>query len=274
MLPVVLPAFWRETSRGASRLRAQAGFPKPACEAGPEILPNLKGPPGARKACSSPSAALLPASTTPTRASTLTIRFHRGDLPGLERYRGIAAIDTETLGLNPHRDRLCVVQLSPGDGSADVVQIPAGGSDAPNLKQLLADPAVTKIFHYARFDVAVLYHAFGVMTGSIYCTKIASKLVRTYTDRHGLKDLARELLGVELSKQQQSSDWGAADLTEAQLAYAASDVLHLHELKAKLDAMLAREGRAALAKACFDFVPARALLDLEGWAETDIFAHS
>ncbi|MDQ0470239.1 ribonuclease D [Labrys wisconsinensis] len=204
----------------------------------------------------------------------MTIRFHRGDLPGLERYRGIAAIDTETLGLNPHRDRLCVVQLSPGDGSADVVQIPAGGSDAPNLKQLLADPAVTKIFHYARFDVAVLYHAFGVMTGSIYCTKIASKLVRTYTDRHGLKDLARELLGVELSKQQQSSDWGAADLTEAQLAYAASDVLHLHELKAKLDAMLAREGRAALAKACFDFVPARALLDLEGWAETDIFAHS
>jgi ribonuclease D len=167
-----------------------------------------------------------------------------------------------------------VVQLSPGDGTADVVQIPKGGSEAPNLKQLLADPAITKVFHYARFDVAVLYHALGVMTGPIYCTKIASKLVRTYTDRHGLKDLVRELLGVELSKQQQSSDWGAADLTEAQLAYAASDVLYLHDLKAKLDAVLAREGRTALAKACFDFVPARALLDLCGWAETDIFAHT
>src|SRR5882762_9716357 len=204
----------------------------------------------------------------------MTVRLHRGDLPDLTRYTGAVAIDTETMGLNPHRDRLCVVQLSPGDGSADVVQIPKGHTDAPNLKALLANPAITKIFHFARFDVAVLYHAFGVMTGPIYCTKIASRLVRTYTDRHGLKDLVKELLGVELSKQQQSSDWGAANLTDAQLAYAASDVLHLHDLKARLDAVLAREGRTELAKACFDFLPTRALLDLGGWPEIDIFAHS
>ncbi|KYG22894.1 3'-5' exonuclease [Bradyrhizobium sp. AT1] len=204
----------------------------------------------------------------------MTVRLHRGDLPDLSRYTGAVAIDTETMGLNPHRDRLCVVQLSPGDGSADVVQIPKGHTDAPNLKALLANPAVTKIFHFARFDVAVLYQTFGVMTGPIYCTKIASRLIRTYTDRHGLKDLVREVLNVDLSKQQQSSDWGSDSLTEPQLAYAASDVLHLHALRERLDAMLVREGRTQLAKACFDFLPTRALLDLQGWAEEDIFAHS
>ena len=204
----------------------------------------------------------------------MTVRLHRGDLPDLTRYTGAVAIDTETMGLNPHRDRLCVVQLSPGDGSADVVQIPKGHTDAPNLKALLANPANTKIFHFARFDVAVLYQTFGVMTGPIYCTKIASRLTRTYTDRHGLKDLVREVLNVDLSKQQQSSDWGSDSLTEPQLAYAASDVLHLHGLRERLDAMLVREGRTELAKACFDFLPTRALLDLQGWAEEDIFAHS
>ncbi|MDA9401108.1 ribonuclease D [Bradyrhizobium sp. CCBAU 45389] len=204
----------------------------------------------------------------------MTVRLHRGDLPDLSRYTTAVAIDTETMGLNPHRDRLCVVQLSPGDGSADVVQIPKGHTDAPNLKALLANPAITKIFHFARFDVAVLYQTFGVMTGPIYCTKIASRLTRTYTDRHGLKDLVREVLNVDLSKQQQSSDWGSDSLTEPQLAYAASDVLHLHALRERLDAMLVREGRTQLAKACFDFLPTRALLDLQGWAEEDIFAHS
>lgn len=204
----------------------------------------------------------------------MTVRLHRGDLPDLTRYTGAVAIDTETMGLNPHRDRLCVVQLSPGDGSADVVQIPKGHTDAPNLKALLANPAITKIFHFARFDVAVLYQSFGVMTGPIYCTKIASRLARTYTDRHGLKDLVREVLNVDLSKQQQSSDWGSDSLTEPQLAYAASDVLHLHALRERLDAMLVREGRTQLAKACFDFLPTRALLDLQGWEEEDIFAHS
>lgn len=204
----------------------------------------------------------------------MTVRLHRGDLPDLTRYTGAVAIDTETMGLNPHRDRLCVVQLSPGDGSADVVQIPKGHTDAPNLKALLANPAITKIFHFARFDVAVLYQSFGVMTGPIYCTKIASRLTRTYTDRHGLKDLVREVLNVDLSKQQQSSDWGSDSLTEPQLAYAASDVLHLHGLRERLDAMLVREGRTQLAKACFDFLPTRALLDLQGWHEEDIFAHS
>ncbi|MGY3237001.1 ribonuclease D [Bradyrhizobium sp. USDA 4472] len=204
----------------------------------------------------------------------MTVRLHRGDLPDLSRYTGAVAIDTETMGLNPHRDRLCVVQLSPGDGSADVVQIPKGHIDAPNLKALLANPGITKIFHFARFDVAVLYQSFGVMTGPIYCTKIASRLTRTYTDRHGLKDLVREVLNVDLSKQQQSSDWGSDSLTEPQLAYAASDVLHLHALRERLDAMLVREGRTQLAKACFDFLPTRALLDLQGWEEEDIFAHS
>lgn len=204
----------------------------------------------------------------------MTIRHHRGDLPAGMDFGAAVAIDTETLGLNPHRDRLCVVQLSSGDGSADVVQIARGQTSAPNLQKLLADPAVSKIFHFARFDIAVLYNAFGTMAGPVYCTKIASKLVRTYTDRHGLKDLVRELLGIEISKQQQSSDWASEDLSEAQLAYAASDVLYLHELRAKLDLMLAREERAELAQACFDFLPVRAKLDLLGWPETDIFAHA
>ena len=204
----------------------------------------------------------------------MTIRLHRGDLPDLDRYRGAVAIDTETMGLNPHRDRLCVVQLSPGDGSADVVQIPADATDAPNLKRLIADPARLKIFHFARFDIATLYHRFGVMPTPVYCTKIASRLTRTYTDKHGLKDLVREVLGVDLSKQQQLSDWGAAELSEPQVAYAATDVLHLHALKEKLDALLVREGREQLAAACFAFLPDRARLDLAGWADQDIFAHS
>ena len=203
----------------------------------------------------------------------MTIRVHQGDLPADFVAGPAIAIDTETLGLRPHRDRLCVVQLSRGDGSAEVVQIARGQTRAPNLERLLADPAVTKIFHFARFDVAVLFNAFGVMTTSIYCTKIASKLVRTYTDRHGLKDLVRELLGVDLSKQQQSSDWAAPALSEAQLAYAASDVLHLHGLRQRLDMMLEREGRAEIAAACFDFLPTRARLDLLGWPEQDIFSH-
>jgi ribonuclease D len=178
------------------------------------------------------------------------------------------------MGLHPHRDRLCVVQMSNGDGSADVVQIPKGATDAPNLKALLANPKITKIFHFARFDLAALYNAFGVMPQPVYCTKIASRLIRTYTDRHGLKDLVREVLNIELSKQQQSSDWGIDGLSEAQLSYAASDVLHLHALRERLDAMLAREGRSDLARACFEFLPTRARLDLEGWDNEDIFSHS
>ena len=204
----------------------------------------------------------------------MTIRLHRGDLPDDHKLGPVVAIDTETQGLNPHRDRLCLVQLSGGDGSADLVQIAADQTRAPNLEKLLADPKVLKLFHFGRFDIAVLQHRFGVLTSPVYCTKIASKLVRTYTDRHGLKDLTRELIGVDLSKQQQSSDWGAHDLTEAQCTYAASDVLYLHQLKAKLDATLAREGRTELAQACFDFLPFRAQLDLAGWPEVDIFAHS
>ena len=204
----------------------------------------------------------------------MTVRLHRGDLPDLSRYTSSVAIDTETMGLNPHRDRLCVVQLSPGDGSADVVQIPKGHTDTPNLKALLGNPAITKIFHFARFDITTLFHSFGVMPQPIYCTKIASRLSRTYTDRHGLKDLVRELLNVDLSKQQQSSDWGADSLSEAQLAYAASDVLHLHGLRERLDVMLAREGRTAIAQACFDFLPTRARRDLGGFEAEDIFAHS
>jgi ribonuclease D len=206
----------------------------------------------------------------------MTIRLHRGDLPDqdLKRYTHSAAIDTETMGLNPHRDRLCVVQMSPGDGSADVIQIAHGQRDAPNLKKLLADTNIVKIFHFARFDLAALSNAFGVMPQPVYCTKIASRLTRTYTDRHGLKDLVREVLNIDLSKQQQSSDWGSASLSEAQLAYAASDVLHLHGLRERLDAMLAREGRNELAQACFDFLPTRAKLDLGGWEAEDIFAHS
>ena len=204
----------------------------------------------------------------------MTIRLHRGDLPDLSRYQGSDAIDTETLGLNPHRDRLCVVQLSPGDGSADVVQIAKGQTEAPNLVRLLADPAVTKIFHFARFDVAVLSRTFGVTVAPVFCTKIASRLTRTYTDRHGLKDLVKELLDVDLSKQQQSSDWAAETLSDAQLAYAASDVLHLHAVRDILEKKLARDGRSDLAKACFGFLPTRAALDLAGWAEEDIFSHS
>jgi ribonuclease D len=204
----------------------------------------------------------------------MTVRLHRGDLPDLSRYTGSVAIDTETMGLHPHRDRLCVVQLSNGDGSADVVQIPKDRTDAPNLKALLGDPKLTKIFHFARFDIAALYNAFGVMPHPVYCTKIASRLSRTYTDRHGLKDLVREVLNIDLSKQQQSSDWGSQSLSEAQLAYAASDVLHLHALRERLDAMLAREGRLELAQACFEFLPTRARLDLQGWDTEDIFAHS
>ncbi len=204
----------------------------------------------------------------------MTIRFHQDDIDDAGRFGASVAIDTETLGLNPHRDRLCVVQLSAGDGTADVVQIRRGGPRPERLIALLTDPKVTKIFHFARFDVAVLKQAFGVVTAPVYCTKIASRLTRTYTDRHGLKDICKELLGVDLSKQQQSSDWGAETLTDAQLAYAASDVLHLHALKSRFDTLLAREGRTALAEACFGFLGARAELDLAGWAEQDIFAHS
>jgi ribonuclease D len=206
-------------------------------------------------------------------ADDMTITLHQGDLPADIGFGPAVAIDTETLGLNPHRDRLCLVQLSAGDGAAHLVQISAGKVEAPNLARLLADPSVLKIFHYARFDIAVLENALGVMATPVFCTKIASKLVRTYTDRHGLKDLTRELLGIELSKQQQSSDWGAAELSKEQLAYAASDVLHLHALKDRLVPMLEREGRGDLAEACFRFLPARARLDLGGWADLDIFSH-
>ena len=204
----------------------------------------------------------------------MTIRLHRGDLPNLSAYKDAVAIDTETMGLDSNRDRLCVVQLSPGDGSADVVQIAPGQDRAPNIEKLLGDQSMLKIFHYARFDLGVLAKAFGVMAGPVYCTKIASRLARTYTDKHGLKDLTREVLGIDLSKQQQLSDWGAEELTDAQVAYAATDVVHLHALKEKLDAMLARENRTELATACFGFLPDRVRLDLAGWAAEDIFSHS
>ena len=204
----------------------------------------------------------------------MTIRLHHEDLPDLSAYRGSVAIDTETMGLLPHRDRLCVVQLSPGDGTVDVVKIARGQTRAPNLERLLADPGITKIFHYARFDLAALYQAFGVMPEPVFCTKDASKLTRTSTDRHGLKDLCRDLLGVELSKQQQSSDWGADELSEAQLTYAASDVLHLHALVARLEPLLEREGRTEIARACFRYLPTRAKLDLMGWTEGDVLDHS
>ncbi len=204
----------------------------------------------------------------------MAVRLHRGDLPAGYDPGPAVAVDTETLGLNPHRDRLCVVQVSRGDGDADVVQLPRGGEPPRVLLDVLADPAVLKIFHYARFDVAAIERAFGVAPAPVYCTKVASRLARTYTDRHGLKDLCRDLLGVDISKGQQSSDWGADALTPAQVEYAASDVLHLHALRARLDGLLAREGRAELAAACFAFLPTRARLDLAGWAETDIFAHT
>ncbi len=205
----------------------------------------------------------------------MTIRFHKNDLPDLSNYAVDAvAIDTETLGLKPHRDRLCVVQISPGDGSADVIQIDRGQTGAPNLVKLLEDPAITKIFHFGRFDLAVLFHNLGAMPQPVFCTKIASRLTRTYTDRHGLKDVCQEFLGISLSKQQQSSDWAAEILSPEQLEYAASDVLHLHRLREALTARLVRDGRAAEAMACFDFLPTRAKLDLMGWDEEDIFAHS
>ncbi len=203
----------------------------------------------------------------------MSIHLHHGDLPAGVGFGASVAVDTETMGLDPHRDRLCLVQLSAGDGVSHLVQFAKDAYEAPRLKALLADPAVLKIFHFARFDIAMLQRYLGVPPSPIYCTKIASRLTRTFTDRHGLKDLVRDLLGVELSKQQQSSDWGASELSDEQLRYAASDVLHLHALKAKLDAMLAREGRTALAQACFDFLPSRAQLDLDGWAAEDIFAH-
>lgn len=204
----------------------------------------------------------------------MTIRFHQGDLPNLDQYSGDVAIDSETLGLNPLRDRLCVVQLSPGDGTADVVQIAKGQKKAPNIQKLLKDRSKTKIFHFGRFDIAVLLHSFAVETNPVYCTKIASKLTRTYTDRHGLKHLTQELLGIDLSKQQQSSDWAADKLTQAQIEYAASDVLHLHKLRDVLEDRLARENRTKMAQACFKFLPTRARLDLAGWGEQDIFSHS
>jgi ribonuclease D len=208
----------------------------------------------------------------------MTIRLHRGDLPDTSRYTGAIAIDTETMGLDLQRDRLCVVQLSPGDGSADVVQIGPHAENipdlAPNLKRLFADARLLKIFHFARFDLGMIYKTFGVMPEPVYCTKIASRLSRTYTDKHGLKDLVREVLGQDLSKQQQSSDWGSSELSEAQISYAAADVLYLHALKARLDTMLVREGRAELAAACFGFLPERVRLDLAGFAAEDIFAHS
>ena len=199
--------------------------------------------------------------------------LYRGDLPAGLDLGPVVAIDSETMGLNPARDRLCLVQLSAGDGDAHLVQV-LPGIEAPNLTALLGDAARLKLFHFGRFDIAVLLNRFGVLTRPVYCTKIASRLVRTYTDRHGLKDLARELLDIDISKQQQSSDWGAAELSQAQVEYAASDVLYLHRMREVLDARLAREGRTALAQACFDFLPERARLDLAGWGDVDIFAHS
>ena len=202
----------------------------------------------------------------------MTIELHRGDLPAGLAFGDSVAVDTETMGLNPGRDRLCLVQLSAGDGNAHLVQLAQGRYDAPNLKALLTDPAITKLFHFARFDLAALQRYLGVTCTPVYCTKIASRLTRTFTDRHGLKDLCRDVLGIALSKEQQSSDWGAETLSEAQLSYAAADVLYLHDLRTALDGMLIREGRMALAQACFDFLPTRAALDLAGWPD-DIFAH-
>jgi len=203
----------------------------------------------------------------------MTHQLHWGDLPEGVEFGSAVAVDTEAMGLNPHRDRLCLVQLSAGDGHAHLVQFAPGAYTAPRLRCLLLDPGVTKQFHFARFDLAMLYHYLGVMAAPVYCTKIASRLARTFTDRHGLRDLCKDLLNIDLSKQQQSSDWGTPNLTEEQLRYAASDVLHLHALRSRLDLMLAREGRDALARACFEFLPHRVLLDLEGWPEQDIFAH-
>ena len=199
--------------------------------------------------------------------------LYKNDLPADLDLGPAVAIDRETMGLNPHRDRLCVIQMSGGDGNAHLVQVEKGQTEAPNLKAMLENPDVLKLFHFGRFDIAAMYNAFGALTAPVYCTKIASKMVRTYTDRHGLKNLLQELLGVDISKQQQSSDWGAPELTKAQLDYAASDVLYLHRLREELNRMLAREGRVEMAQACFDFLPMRARLDLAGWPEIDIFAH-
>ena len=201
------------------------------------------------------------------------IHLHKNDLPAGLNFGPIVAVDTETMGLNPQRDRLCLVQLSDGKGDAHLVQFAKGQYNAPNLKALMVNNNVTKLFHFARFDMASIMAYMGVMTGPVYCTKIASRLARTFTDRHGLKDLVKDLLGIEISKQQQSSDWGSGDLSKEQLDYAASDVAHLHALKTKLDVMLQREGRKEVAEACFAFLPVRAALDLAGWPEADIFAH-
>jgi ribonuclease D len=203
----------------------------------------------------------------------MTNFLYKNDLPDDLQLGPVVAIDCETMGLNPHRDRLCVVQLSDGDGNAHIIQIEKGQTHAPNLCRMLEDPDTLKLFHFGRFDIAAMYNAFGALAAPVYCTKIASKLVRTYTDRHGLKNLLDELLKVDISKQQQMSDWGAAELSEAQLTYAASDVLYLHRLRDELDQRLVREERVALAQACFDFLPSRAILDLAGWPEIDIFAH-
>lgn len=204
----------------------------------------------------------------------VTNHLYQNDLPDGLDLGPVVAIDCETMGLNPHRDRLCVIQMSGGDGHSHIVQVARGQTEAPNLCRMLEDPEVLKLFHFGRFDIAAMYNAFGALAAPVYCTKIASRLVRTYTDRHGLKNLTQELIGVDISKQQQMSDWGAAELTDAQLDYAASDVLYLHQLREKLDARLAREGRTEIARACFDFLPTRARLDLAGWPEIDIFAHS
>lgn len=204
----------------------------------------------------------------------MTNHLYKNDLPDGLDLGPVVAIDCETMGLNPHRDRLCVIQMSGGDGNAHIVQVAKGQSEAPNLCRMLEDPNVLKLFHFGRFDIAAMYHAFGALTAPVYCTKIASRLVRTYTDRHGLKNLTQELLGLDISKQQQMSDWGAETLSDAQLDYAASDVLHLHKLREKLNTRLEREGRTDVAQACFDFLPTRAKLDLAGWPEIDIFAHS
>ncbi|WP_136636212.1 ribonuclease D [Pseudooceanicola onchidii] len=204
----------------------------------------------------------------------MTNHLYKGDLPDGLDLGPVVAIDCETMGLNPHRDRLCVVQMSGGDGHSHIVQVALGQTDAPNLCRMLEDPNVLKLFHFGRFDIAAMFNAFGALAAPVYCTKIASRLVRTYTDRHGLKNLTQELIGVDLSKVQQSSDWGAEDLTPAQLDYAASDVLYLHRLRDELNTRLAREGRTEVAQACFDFLPMRAKLDLMGWPDTDIFAHS
>ncbi|MEL7175771.1 MAG: ribonuclease D [Pseudomonadota bacterium] len=203
----------------------------------------------------------------------MTNHLYHNDLPDGLDLGPVVAIDCETMGLNPHRDRLCVIQMSGGDGDAHLVQVAKGQTEAPNLCKMLADPNVLKLFHFGRFDIAAMLNAFGTVTAPVYCTKIASKLVRTYTDRHGLKNLLQELLNVDISKQQQSSDWGAEALSDAQIAYAASDVLYLHQLRATLDQMIAREGRTEMAQACFDFLPMRAQLDLQGWPDIDIFSH-